>query len=313
MTACRDIQEIISAYLEGAVPPDQERLVSGHLASCPGCSAVLEDLRKTVELVKGLEEVEPPPWLAQKIMAHVKDEAEKEVGIFRRLFYPLRVKIPLEAFATVLIVGLVFYVYKSTGPEFGPVKVPSGTEQLLPQKAPPTQSAEGLPAAKNRPPTGQARDESRVAAVAPAPGFDSTGGSREGAEKPLLLRSAERTEAAARAGTAVKEKETQDTETPLALSGSKSAAKAPEPVDVTLRAVDVKSAAIEVEDLLRQTGARNITRESRQGSESVSAELQREKARALVGKLDDIGDVEPPRPELPAGFIAIRIKIVPNN
>ena len=62
--------------------------------------AVLEDLRKTVELVKGLEEVEPPPWLAQKIMAHVKDESEKEVGIFRRLFYPLRVKIPLEAFAS---------------------------------------------------------------------------------------------------------------------------------------------------------------------------------------------------------------------
>ncbi len=313
MTACRDIQEIISAYLEGAVPPDQERLVSEHLASCPRCSAVLEDLRKTVELVRELEEVEPPPWLAQKIMAHVKDEAEKEVGIFRRLFYPLRVKIPLQAFATVLIVGLVFFVYKGMGPEFEPAKGPSGTEQVLPQKAPPTQPAEGLPAAKSRPPTGQARDESRVAAVAPAPGSNSTGGSREGAEKPLLLRSAERREAAAGFDTAVKEKETQDTETPLALSGSKSAAKAPEPVDVTLRAVDVKSAAKEVEELLRQTGARNVTRESREGSESVSAELQREKARALVEKLDDIGDVESSRPELPAGFIAIRIKIVPNN
>jgi hypothetical protein len=309
MTACRDIQEIISAYLEGAVSPDKERLVSEHLASCPECSAVLEDLRKTVGLVKGLEEVEPPPWLAQKIMAHVKDEAEKEVGIFRRLFYPLRVKIPLEAFATVLIVGLVFYVYKGTGPELEPVKVPSGTERVLPQKVPPTQPAEGLPA----PPTGQARDESRVAAVAPAPGSNSIGGSREGAEKPLLLRSAERTEAAAGAGAAVKEKETQKAGTPLALSGSKSAAKAPEPVDVTLRVVDVKSAAIEVEELLRQTGARNVTRESRGGSESVSAELQREKARALVEKLDDIGDIESSRSELTAGFIAIRITMVPNN
>ena len=292
-----------------------------HLASCPKCSAVLEDLKKTAELVKGLEEVEPPPWLAQKIMAHVRDEAGKEIGIFRRLFYPLRVKVPLQAFATVLIVGLVFLVYKSTVPEPEPVRVPAGAEQALPQKAAPARSAESPPAPKQslpaaprqNPPAGQARDESRAAAVAPAPGSASPAASLKGAENPLLLRSAERTEAAAGAGGAVKANEARKAGTPLALSAPVKAAKSPEPVDVTLRVADVRSAAVEVEGLLRQAGARNVAREPREGSESVTAELQREKAAAVVGKLDDIGDAEPSRPELPAGMIAIRITVVPNK
>jgi anti-sigma factor RsiW len=315
MTACKDIQEIISAYLDGAVSPDQKRLVAEHLASCPECSALREDLGKTVELVKGLEEVEPPPWLAQKIMAHVKDEAEKEVGVFRRLFYPLRIKIPLQAFATLLIVGLVFYVYKGTVPELQQAKAPSGAEEVLPQKAPRAHFAESppAPAPGNRPPAGQARDESAPASVAPAPSGAGIEGSRQGAEKPLLLRSAEKTEAEAGAGIAVKAKEAPKAGAPAALSAPRSVAKAAEPVDVTLRVVDMKSAAAEVEELLRQAGSRNVARESREGSEFLAAELQREKARTLVEKLDDIGDVEPSRPELPAGFIAMKIKIVPNN
>ncbi len=269
MTECREIREHISAYLEGAVPPDRERLVAEHLASCPECRAVLQDLKKTVELVKGLEEVEPPPWLAQKIMAHVKDEAEKEVGIFRRIFFPLRVKIPLQAFATVLIVGLVFLIYKGIGPEQEQARAPAaGVEQALPQKAAPAQSAKALPAPSVRPPAGQRRDESGAAAVAPAPAGEPAGGSRRGAENPMLLRSAERPEVVPGAVGAAEEKETRKAAAPPAFSAPKRAAKAPEPVDVTLRVVDVPSAAGEVEDLLRQAGARNVARESREGSES---------------------------------------------
>ena len=115
---CRKIREMLAPYLEGAVTPEQRLLVRDHLSSCGECKAALVDLKKTIALVKGLEEVEPPPWLSQKIMAHVREEAEKKGGILRRFFYPLHIKVPLEVFATFLVVGLVAYVYKTSTPQF---------------------------------------------------------------------------------------------------------------------------------------------------------------------------------------------------
>ncbi len=339
MTACRNIEEMMSAYLDGEVSPDEERLVREHLASCPGCRATLEDLRRTATLVKGLEEVEPPPWLAQKIMAHVKDEAEKEegVGIFRRIFYPFRLKIPIQAFATLLIVGVVFYVYKSNEPRFEAARVPVKTEEATPRKAPAAPPTAGVPAPTKRPVPEAPRDggtagpaasplappsrgEDAVGAAAPAPGSDSSGVSRDEAGGALLLRSAERAEADREAA---KEKGLQKAEVPAPAQGSRApmalqapkraAVKRPEPIDIMLRVVDVKAAADEVEAVLRQTGARNVTRESREGSESLTAEVEREKTGVLAEKLDDIGDAEPLLPRSPAGSIAITIKVVPGG
>lgn len=303
MTECINIENLIPAYLEGAVLPDQDRLVREHLASCPKCSAVLADLRRTQELTRGLEEVEPPPWLAQKIMAHVKDGAEREAGFFRWLFYPLRVKIPLQAFAAVLVACLIFYVYKGTEPPFEAGRPPAGVEAL-------SQPASGLPAAKESPPEGQVGGGG-AASVAQAPGSGGSGaGGKE--EKALMLRSADRTEAARVPGAAVAEKGRPKAGT-VAPRTAERVAGAPAPVDITLQVVDVESAADEVEDLLRQAGARHVRRESQEGSESVAAELGREKAGALVEKLDDIGDAVPMRPDLPAGDIAIRIEVVPDS
>jgi hypothetical protein len=74
-------------------------------------------LKKTEHLVKGLGEVEPPPFFEQRIMTRVREEAEKEKGLFRRFFYPLRIKIPIQVMATVLVAVLAFYIYQKNEPE----------------------------------------------------------------------------------------------------------------------------------------------------------------------------------------------------
>ncbi len=125
---CRKIREMLAPYLEGVVTPEQRLLVREHLSSCGECKAVVEDLKKTIELMKSLEEVEPPPWLSQKIMAYVREEAEKKGGILRRFFFPLHIKVPLEVFATFLIVGLVAYVYKTTTPQFEAARMSDKTQ-----------------------------------------------------------------------------------------------------------------------------------------------------------------------------------------
>ena len=116
---CRKIQEKLHAYLEGAVSDSEARLIRGHLTSCPRCRAVLEEIKKTDELLRNLDQIEPPPWLSQRIMGRIREEAETRRGIADWLFRPLRVKVPLQALAFVLVVGLaVLVVYRENVPEY---------------------------------------------------------------------------------------------------------------------------------------------------------------------------------------------------
>jgi len=128
---CKGIREILSAYLEGIASLEEKRLIEEHLRSCQRCSTALEDLRKTGELLKGMEEVEVPPWFKQKVLSRVRAEEESKRSILQKLFYPLHVKVPIQALATVLIVVLVVYVFKSVEPEMKKsIQSPSTVEEV---------------------------------------------------------------------------------------------------------------------------------------------------------------------------------------
>jgi hypothetical protein len=121
---CKDIEDRLAAYQEGAVTPEEKALVEAHLSTCAKCSSVLADLKKTVDLLKNLPEVELPPWFTQKVMAQVREEAEHKDSLLKKLFYPFHVKIPIEVFATLFVVVLGLYVYKTTGSEMKVVQRP---------------------------------------------------------------------------------------------------------------------------------------------------------------------------------------------
>ncbi|MDH5768610.1 MAG: zf-HC2 domain-containing protein, partial [Nitrospirota bacterium] len=93
---CADIQKKLSAYIDDALSPEERMLIDEHLTSCQECKASLADMRKTLEYVQKLEDIEPPPWLAQKVMTKIKEEvvatrfrAKPKRGILQKLFYPL--------------------------------------------------------------------------------------------------------------------------------------------------------------------------------------------------------------------------------
>jgi hypothetical protein len=109
---CSSVREKLSAYLEDAVPREERVLIEEHLKSCAECRSDLADLHKTINHIKGLGEVEPPAWMTQKIIAKVRDEARPKKGILWRLFYPLHIKLPLEAVAAILVVGIALYIYR---------------------------------------------------------------------------------------------------------------------------------------------------------------------------------------------------------
>ena len=127
---CQDIRKNLSAYREGMVSPEEQELIEQHLASCRSCSTALYELNRVGEAVKNLKEVEPPPWMKQKIMARVREKAEQRKGVFRKLFYPLHIKVPLEAFATVLIAVVAVYVFKAVEPQMKDLHAPSSKEPV---------------------------------------------------------------------------------------------------------------------------------------------------------------------------------------
>ena len=57
---CHDVIEIITDYLEGALPADDRRRVEEHLAICDGCTTYLEQMRETIRLTGMLTEEQIP-------------------------------------------------------------------------------------------------------------------------------------------------------------------------------------------------------------------------------------------------------------
>jgi hypothetical protein len=126
---CREIENLLPGMVDGVLPEAEKKRIEMHMASCASCRKALEDLRKTDEQVKRLEEVEPPPWLKARVMAQVREEAGQKEGFLRNFFYPLHIKVPIQALATVLIAVVAWNVYKSGEPEFRQVAPPTAVQE----------------------------------------------------------------------------------------------------------------------------------------------------------------------------------------
>jgi len=128
---CRNIQEKLSEYLDDILSPQEKVTMDTHLKSCGECATALADLKKTIEHAKNLEEVEPPPWLKQKIMTRVRAKARPGKGLFQKLLYPLYIKLPVGAIATIAVALTTLYVFRTIELEIKLAKGP--TEEAAPQ------------------------------------------------------------------------------------------------------------------------------------------------------------------------------------
>lgn len=46
--SCRELVELVTDYLEGAMSPAERRRFEEHLALCPGCARYLDQMRRTI-------------------------------------------------------------------------------------------------------------------------------------------------------------------------------------------------------------------------------------------------------------------------
>lgn len=108
---CEDIGLQLSAFLDQTLDGEYFRNVREHLAGCRCCSEELAGLAECRRLVSSLSVVEPPVGLVTRVMAEVREAANRP-GILQRLFSPVRLKMPLQAAAVVLIGILSVYLYQ---------------------------------------------------------------------------------------------------------------------------------------------------------------------------------------------------------
>jgi len=111
-----DIRHKLSEYIDGSVTGEERAAIESHLKTCLQCSGALEELRKTIEHIRTVEEIDPPAWMTQKIMAKVRAEAEGNKNFFRKFFYPLTVKLPIQAIAVLFVAVTGFYIYQAIQP-----------------------------------------------------------------------------------------------------------------------------------------------------------------------------------------------------
>jgi hypothetical protein len=108
---CEEVQKYLSDFLDKSLDVERSQEIEGHLAACSLCNEEMASLAECQRLVSGLPVVELPLGFTNRVMARVRETAHRP-SPWERLFLPLRIKIPLQATAVVLIAVLAAYIYQ---------------------------------------------------------------------------------------------------------------------------------------------------------------------------------------------------------
>jgi anti-sigma factor RsiW len=67
--SCRELVELVTAYLEGALAPEDAARFEQHISGCDGCSAYLEQMRATIRLAGRLTPEAVPPEAERALLS----------------------------------------------------------------------------------------------------------------------------------------------------------------------------------------------------------------------------------------------------
>jgi hypothetical protein len=110
---CPEVQELFSDYLDDRLAPSQASLLKEHLGTCAACRLELEGLRQTIELIGSVEEMKTSPDFLAQVDRKI-DGGSAMSPLWRWVFTPAKIKIPLEAAALATVVVFAVYLYRSS-------------------------------------------------------------------------------------------------------------------------------------------------------------------------------------------------------
>jgi anti-sigma factor RsiW len=66
--SCQELVELVTDYLEGALPPDEHARFEAHAERCQGCGVYLEQMRVTIDLLGHLPAAALPDGAEQELL-----------------------------------------------------------------------------------------------------------------------------------------------------------------------------------------------------------------------------------------------------
>ena len=112
---CHEARDAFSDLLDEGLPPAARDAVRGHLQSCPACQAEWSAFQRAVQAVSDLGGAEPSPGFAARVRQALDAPPWWERAA-RWIFLPLKVKVPLQA-AALLVLGLVGLLLYERSPD----------------------------------------------------------------------------------------------------------------------------------------------------------------------------------------------------
>ena len=108
---CDKHLERLSVWMDGALTQEEERELREHLARCPSCREVREQLSALRDGFGELEETEPPKGFARGVMERIREEARpKVIPLFKRPQFRA-----LAGLAACLVLAVGLYSAKQPG------------------------------------------------------------------------------------------------------------------------------------------------------------------------------------------------------
>jgi hypothetical protein len=155
---CKDICDLLTAYLDGEVTPEEKAYVEAHLPVCPQCHAELEALSATQASLHGLlksmaEEVSPSPQAWKKVRARLDTKGSWFDGLHRLLTSKTWQVATVTAAVVVIAVVAAIWQFGGVG-QAPPIPAPAPTPAPAPAPAPaptPTPAPTPVPAPTPRP------------------------------------------------------------------------------------------------------------------------------------------------------------------
>jgi len=114
---CERVQNLLSELLDDSLPESERTDVFAHLRECLPCRAVKEGLEETLLLLRNLPPGKAPTELLDGVRRRISQAEAPATPLWKKLFLPAHIKIPLEAAAAVLLFFLVYGAQKEELPK----------------------------------------------------------------------------------------------------------------------------------------------------------------------------------------------------
>ena len=75
--SCEDVNRFMVDYLEDRLDPKVRSQFEAHLAKCPNCEPYFEQYKTTINLVKEINDVEPPEEVVEHTLEFLRKHTEE--------------------------------------------------------------------------------------------------------------------------------------------------------------------------------------------------------------------------------------------